>query len=151
MARQASPNALVVDDNRRWLKTLTRLARDSGYSVSTAQTYAAALLEVERSELTPDLIITDIRLIDGDHSNIDGMRLLEELHKRGQLRASIVVTGYPSIKTRRIAKRLGAVYLVKGNFSREDFRCEMKGIKKKRSINSSQCSLLRRRFALSTI
>lgn len=124
MTEQRLRRALVVDDNPMWLKTLSRLIRGIGYSISAAQTYTEALLEVERSQVPPDLVVTDVRLSDHDESNTDGLRLLQELSGRGQLRASIVVTGYPSPETRRIAAQLGAVYLEKGNFTTQDFRRE---------------------------
>ena len=149
MMGKVLPKALVVDDSERWLKTLTQLVRDVGYSVSTAQTYAAALLEVEESYSPPDLIVTDIRLKDEDESNIDGLRLLMELRKRGQLGASIVVTGYPSPKTRRVAERLGAVYIEKGSFTREDFRREVERIRRKSSSDSGRCLRFRRQLAFS--
>jgi CheY-like chemotaxis protein len=148
--KQAALKALVVDDNLRWLKTLTRLVQDMGYSISTAQSYAEALLAVEKKQAPPDLIVTDIRLRDGDESNIEGLLLLQEVHKRGQLRASIVVTGYPSPETRHIAEQLGAVYLEKGSFTREDFRREMEGIRRKSSANSSPHLQFRACLALAT-
>ena len=149
MMGKVLPRALVVDDNQSWLKTLTRLVRDAGYSVSTAQTYAEALLEVGKNESPPDLIVTDIRLRDDDESNEDGLRLLVELYERGQLRASMVVTGYPSPETRQVAERLGAVYLEKGNFTREDFRSESERIRGKSTTDLSQCLRFRGRSAFS--
>lgn len=113
--------ALVVDDNDLWLEILTRLTKDSGYYVFTAHTCDEAMLKVKQSQSAPDLVVTDVRLRDDDESNIDGLRLLLELEKRQELRSSIVVTGYPDDKTRKIAQRLGATYMEKHDFDREDF------------------------------
>ncbi len=119
--------ALIIDDNPLWLKTLARLTGEAVYTILTAKAFEEALHTVEDS--TPDLIITDIRLNDEDESNIDGLRLLMILHEREQLKASIVVTGYPNTEIRRAAEQLGAIYLEKGSFTREIFRSKKEKIK----------------------
>ncbi len=116
--------ALVVDDNLSWLRTLTRLTGEAGYTILTAKVFDEALLTAEKSK--PDLIVTDIRLKDDDDSDIGGIRLLSILHEQGKLNASIVVTGYPDPETRKAAEQLGASYLEKGSFTREDFRYRLK-------------------------
>lgn len=131
--------ALVIDDQPHWLKMLTRLLSGTDYSVSTAQSYDAALREIDRDSHPPDLIVTDIRLRDNDDHNVDGLRLLNTLRKSGKLRSCIIVTGYPSPGTRSLADLLGAAYLEKGDFSRNDFWRELRN-NTKNSINSGQHS-----------
>ena len=143
MSKQVAPQALVVDDNPSWLDTLTRLAIGVGYTVATARTYAEAMHKLE-GLISPDLVITDIRLQDDKESNEDGLLLLRKLSQRGQLRASIVVTGYPSLQTREAAEKLGAAYFVKGRFTGEDFRRESEKGRSSVSATPEQCPQLQK-------
>jgi ActR/RegA family two-component response regulator len=124
MTKRYSLKALVVDDNGTWLRALTRLISEAGYQVVTAQTYKDALQIIRGSESPPDLVVTDVRLEDDDSSNEDGLELLLEMRRRGQLAASMVVTGYPSDRAKDVASQVGAVYLEKGQFRRDKFHQE---------------------------
>lgn len=126
MIKQTLLKALVVDDNPFWLRMLSRLVSGSNYAVFTAKTYDAAL-RVAREE-RPDLVVTDIRFRDDDEFNMDGLRLLQKLQELGQLKRSIVVTGYSDPIKRDAANRVGALYFEKGNFTREDFQNELERI-----------------------
>jgi ActR/RegA family two-component response regulator len=131
--------ALVVDDNERWLRTLARLVSYFGYSVSTAQTYDEAL-ELTRSDSPPNLLIVDVRLQDDNKENIDGLRLIQEMKESGRLQKSIVVTGYPTREIHQAAKDLGCGYLEKGAFfSIDDFRLVMEEVEQE-SPNGSRHS-----------
>lgn len=128
--------ALVVDDNLRWLETLRRLARSQRYDVLTARSYHQAQQQAAKYHHPLDLVITDIRLEDNDASNIDGIRLLKDLHGSGQVTASIVVTGYPSEESRQLSESVGALYLVKGRFTRKDFADVEQQIRQRRETTS---------------
>ncbi len=113
-------NALIIDDNSSWLKTLIRLVSGFNYTIYTAGSFQEALGKIRNTSF--DLVVTDIRLVDEDITNIDGIDLLRILYKEGRLKNAIVVTGYPDLVTKKAAEDLGAIYLEKGSFSITDFR-----------------------------
>ena len=97
-ARTAA-RVLVVDDEADFLATYERLLRRHGYQVVTATSRAEGLAAVARER--PDLVISDLRLPDGD--GLDVVRAARAAHE-----PVIVVTGYPSDATRRAALAAGA-------------------------------------------
>jgi DNA-binding NtrC family response regulator len=113
--------ALVVDDNASWLSTLSRLVSKYYTDIDKAGTFEEALLKIEQSSNTYDLIVTDLRLKENVSENYAGLDLIEQAVKTLPLRKSIVVTCHPSPETRKKAESLGALYFVKGIFSRESF------------------------------
>ncbi len=67
-ARCMAPTVLTVDPQEDLLATYYRLLSRRGYRVITAPTRAAGLLAVERE--APSLVISDLRLPDGDGLDI---------------------------------------------------------------------------------
>ena len=67
-ARCMAPTVLTVDPQEDLLETYYRLLSRRGYRVITAPTRAAGLLAVERE--APSLVISDLRLPDGDGLDI---------------------------------------------------------------------------------
>jgi DNA-binding response OmpR family regulator len=92
---------LVVDDEADFLATYERLLRRQGYEVVTATSRAAGLAAL--ASQPPHLIISDLRLPDGD-----GLDLVRAARAGAKPPAVIVVTGYPSDETRRAALAAGA-------------------------------------------
>ncbi len=92
---------LVVDDEADFLATYERLLRRLGYEVITAMSRAAGLAAV--AEKRPHLVISDLRLPDGD--GLDVVRAARGVPDPPPV---IVVTGYPSDETRRAAIAAGA-------------------------------------------
>jgi signal transduction histidine kinase len=68
---------LVIDDDALVLDSMRGVLKSWGCSVATANSCAAALVCLAELERTPDLIISDYRLADGDN----GIRLIERLRK----------------------------------------------------------------------
>ena len=102
-----SRSVLVVDDEADLLVTYERLLRQWGYRVSAAASLATGLLALERDR--PDLVISDLRLPDGD-----GFQLVRAARAAPRPPPIIIVTGVPSEDRRRAAMTAGAVaFLVK--------------------------------------
>jgi two-component system response regulator PrrA len=92
---------LVVDDEADFLATYERLLRREGYEVVTVTSRAAGLAALAGEP--PDLVISDLRLPDGD-----GLDVVRAARAARDAVPVIVITGYPSDETRRAALAAGA-------------------------------------------
>jgi two-component system, NtrC family, response regulator AtoC len=102
------PTVLVVDDERLFRVLAEEALTSEGFEVRTASTLARARAEIDKA--TPDVMILDRRLPDGD-----GIDMLRELNA-GEPSPSlvIVVTAYGDVENAVEALRAGAVdYLTK--------------------------------------
>jgi two-component system, NtrC family, response regulator AtoC len=102
------PSVLVVDDERIFRLLAEEALASEGFEVRTAGSLARARAELDKA--SPDLMILDRRLPDGD-----GIDLLRELTASAELTALvIVVTAYGDVGNAVEALRAGAVdYLTK--------------------------------------
>jgi DNA-binding response OmpR family regulator len=105
---------LVVDDEADFLATYERLLRRLGYEVVTVTTRAAGLAVVSSGCL--DLVISDLRLSDGD--GLDVVRAARAISAPPPV---IVVTGFPSPETRRAALGAGATTFLAKPFAAATF------------------------------
>ena len=96
-----SEKILIVDDERlvRW--SLRQKCEEWGYHVLEAESGAAGL-RLSQHE-TPDLVLLDVRL--GD---MNGIEVLEEMKKAGDVRAVIMITADPKLEDVKLALKLGA-------------------------------------------
>lgn len=94
---------LVVEDDPRWQNTFRRFLESEGYSVSIAPNYDEAAIKLE-SECF-HLAVVDMRLVDWDRSNEEGMRVLAKISELGldDVIQKIVVTAYGTTKLQRDA------------------------------------------------
>jgi DNA-binding response OmpR family regulator len=99
--RRVGARILVVDDEADLLATYERLLRRRGYRVDAAGSKAAGLYIVQR--IPPDLVITDLRLPDGD-----GLDVVRAARARPLAPPVVVVTAYPSETARQAALVAGA-------------------------------------------
>jgi two-component system, NtrC family, response regulator AtoC len=101
-------SVLVVDDERVFRVMAEEALAAEGFDVRTASTLTKAREELQRS--TPDVMILDRRLPDGD-----GLELLELTHRDGGASPFvIVVTAYGDVENAVHALRAGAAdYLTK--------------------------------------
>ena len=100
------PHALVVDDDADTREMLTRVVASEGYSVAAADSLRSARAQLARR--TPDVILVDLRLPDGD-----GIVLAREL-ERPLATDIVLVTGHASLDSAIEGLRLGASdYLTK--------------------------------------
>jgi two-component system, response regulator RegA len=98
---------LIVDDDKSFLQRLARAMEVRGFAVSTAESVANALLQVEKS--APAFAVVDLRL--GDGNGLDVILTLKKSQPNGR---SIILTSYGNIATAVNAVKLGAVdYLAK--------------------------------------
>lgn len=106
----ASRKLLIIDDDALVRQSLVTYLTDSGFSVQFAAESASALdLLAPPNSFCPDLIITDLRMPNGD-----GLQLLQTLHEQHPELPVIVVSGAGVMNDVVTALRLGARdYLIK--------------------------------------
>ena len=98
---------LIVEDDKAFLIRLARAMEARGFTVTTAESVAEGLTQVERSP--PAFAVVDMRLGDGN-----GLDVISALKERRADARGIVLTGYGNIATAVNAVKLGAVdYLAK--------------------------------------
>jgi two-component system, NtrC family, response regulator AtoC len=102
------PSVLVVDDERIFRVLAEEALTSEGFEVRTASSIARARVELDKA--TPDVVILDRRLPDGD-----GIEMLRELRAHDQCSfLVIVVTAYGDVENAVEALQAGAVdYLTK--------------------------------------
>ena len=114
---------LIVDDYSDWRNMLSGLLEREGHQAEVVGTLDAALTYIdENNEL--DLVVLDIRLVETEENNEDGMHLLAEIRKRLSFTRVIMVTGYGTMETQRRAFREFQAFdfFSKGQFDSEEFR-----------------------------
>src|ERR1700690_742858 len=98
---------LIVEDDKSFLQRLARAMETRGFVVTTAETVADGLIEVEK--VVPAYAVVDMRLADGN-----GLDVISALKQRRPDARGIILTGYGNIATAVNAVKLGAVdYLAK--------------------------------------
>ena len=98
---------LIVEDDKSFLQRLARAMEARGFAVSTAESIADGLLQVEKAP--PAFAVVDMRLGDGN-----GLDVISAMKKRRPEARAIILTGYGNIATAVNAVKLGAVdYLAK--------------------------------------
>src|SRR5262249_15136955 len=101
------PSVLVVDDERLFPVLSEGAPAAEGFAVPTAQSLARARIALDQA--TPDVVILDRRLPDGD-----GIEFLREMRDQGHQALVIVVTAYADVDNAVAALKAGAVdYLSK--------------------------------------
>ena len=101
--------ALVVDDQPNWRGLWVELL-ESQFEVKSAANYEDALGIIRDQNPPFHVVVTDMRLVDDQVGNEDGLRLIDYLNKRGDETKTIVVTGYANITTARKALSNLAAY-----------------------------------------
>ena len=96
-------SVLVVDDEPDIRGLLQEILEDEGYSVSVAETAAAAQTAIDES--VPDLVLLDIWMPD-----VDGISLLKSWKSEGSLHFPVImISGHGTVETAVEATRHGAV------------------------------------------
>ena len=114
---------LIVDDYTDWRGLLSGLLEREGHLVQAAATKEEALAYIDENK-DLDLAVLDIRLVDVDESNEDGVHLLAEIRNRLPFTRVIMVTGYGTMETQRKAfKQYQAFdFFSKAQFDSEEFK-----------------------------
>ena len=98
---------LIIDDDSLIRKTLSSHLSKQGFEVQTAGDGESGLKKYD--EMSPDLVILDIRLPDAD-----GLDVLRQMKDRANQASILIMTAYDDMKTTVEAIKLGAFeYLVK--------------------------------------
>ena len=98
---------LIVEDDKSFLQRLARAMESRGFTVTTAESVAEGLTQLETS--SPAFAVVDMRLDDGN-----GLDVISALKRRRPDARAIILTGYGNIATAVNAVKLGAVdYLSK--------------------------------------
>ena len=104
---QTERTLLIVEDDKSFLQRLARAMEGRGFAVTTAESVADGLLQVEQSP--PAFAVVDMRLGDGN-----GLDVIVALKQRRPDARAIVLTGYGNIATAVAAVKAGALdYLPK--------------------------------------
>ena len=85
-------DVLVVDDDQEWRDSLVDIMETEQYSVETATNYAEASHALATKHFK--LAVLDIRLVDADPENEDGLRLLAYIDKASLDTKVIIITAY---------------------------------------------------------
>ena len=93
---------LIVEDDRSFLQRLARAMEGRGFNVTTAESVADGLDQVEKA--APAFAVVDMRLGDGS-----GLDVISALKRRRPDARGVVLTGYGNIATAVTAVKLGAV------------------------------------------
>jgi two-component system response regulator RegA len=98
---------LIVEDDKSFVQRLARAMEARGFVVTTAESVADGLLQVEKA--APAFAVVDMRLGDGN-----GLDVISAMKRRRPEARAIILTGYGNIATAVNAVKLGAVdYLAK--------------------------------------
>jgi CheY-like chemotaxis protein/glycine cleavage system H lipoate-binding protein len=106
---------LVVDDEEVVLSSVRKALRLDDLEVDTVQTAEEALARLAGCSYA--LVITDLMM-----PGMDGLELLRRLHGMNRPPEAIMITGYPTIRTALLARRLGAFEYVTKPFTRQELR-----------------------------
>jgi DNA-binding NtrC family response regulator len=114
---------LIVEDFADWRELLQGLLQREGYDVRSTTTLQEARDQIEQAG-DLDLAILDIRLVETDETNQDGMVLLDELRIRHSLTQVIMITGHGTMESQRKAFREYHAFdfFRKEQFDSEEFR-----------------------------
>src|SRR5437773_7883152 len=125
-AMRQQPKVLVVDDEESVVVTIKAILQLDGYDVATTTSAAEARKMVRDQEF--DLVLTDLRLEDGD-----GLEVLRAVREHFPETVTIMLTGYASLESAIQALRVGAYdYLVKPSVVEELRSTVARGIERRR-------------------
>jgi DNA-binding NtrC family response regulator len=101
MAGGLSARILIVDDDPYFLRVLSRILTGENFQVKTAEGAVAAAQILQEDYF--DLIISDLRLPDGD-----GLSILQEIRKAGSEIPVVILTAYGEVDSYLEAMNAGA-------------------------------------------
>ena len=83
----------MVDDQENWQLALRVLLEGEGLQIKTAGTFEEAQTQLSHTQF--DLTILDVRLLNEETTNIEGIALLKMVKHTSPSTKTIVLTGYP--------------------------------------------------------
>ena len=127
---RARPRILVVDDEAIVRRSVERILRDEECDVEFAESGEAALALLQARPF--DLVITDLTM-----PGLTGLQLLDRLAGLPDRPASILITGYATLRTAIEALRRGAGDYIAKPFSRAELRAAVARALRGRSLDLS--------------
>ena len=114
---------LIVEDYEDWRHLISGLLRREGHEVHAVDTLDDARKHVDQTK-DLDLAIVDIRLVETDKSNEDGMHLLAYIKRKQAFTRVIMITGHGTMETQRKAFREFQAFdfFRKEQFDSQEFR-----------------------------
>lgn len=98
-------SVLVVEDDLSWQLLLQEILEDEGYSVELAESKDEAISKLKQK--TFDIALIDLRLVDADRENLDGIEVLRELRKMNMHTQAIVKSGFLELDIEEQLRELG--------------------------------------------
>ena len=114
--------ALVVEDDRSWQQILEEILTDAGLEVDMADDLEAALAHLRA--VPHRLAIVDLSLGRHDHTNQDGLRVLDEVRLHDPNCVTLLLTGYATVEiaVSSLTEHGAFTCLRKSAFRRSEFR-----------------------------
>jgi two-component system response regulator HydG len=101
MVGGSSARILIVDDDPYFLRVLSRILTGENFQVKTAEGAVEAAQILQEDSF--DLVISDLRLPDGD-----GLSILQEIRKAGSEIPVVILTAYGEVDSYLEAMNAGA-------------------------------------------
>jgi DNA-binding NtrC family response regulator len=135
---QTEGHILIVDDQLNWREALTSLLRGQ-HTVQTAGSVEEAKQAIV--EFAFDVAVLDVRLVDKDVFNVEGLELLHMIKEGKSSTAIVILTGYPKSVREEILNEYGVdafVFKVPngGTFDSAGFRSLIQALVAKVAIQS---------------
>jgi len=119
-------NILVIDDEQVIHESIRKPLSREGYHVDAVFSAREGLEHMARTSY--DLVITDLMM-----PEIDGLEFLRELRKASMDVPTIMITGYPTIRTAVQALRQGAADYLPKPFTRKELLSPVRRILRRRA------------------
>lgn len=115
------PRALVVEDDRSWQQILEEILSDMGLEVDKADCIESAVTELQMQPHR--LAVIDLSLGKYDHTNQDGLCVLDEVRLHDPNCIAILLTGYATVEiaVSSLTEHGAFTCLRKSNFRRSEF------------------------------
>ena len=101
---------LLVDDQENWRTALGTVLENEGYIVEKVSNFQDAINEINSKNYS--LVILDVRLVDTDIFNVEGLELLKQAKSKALPPKVIILTGYPESIDDGVLQRYGADELI---------------------------------------
>ncbi|HMB24813.1 MAG: response regulator [Chloroflexota bacterium] len=120
--------ALVVEDDHSWQGIISELLADCGLEVETASSVEEASIRL-RAE-PHRVAVVDLSLSPNDHNNVDGLHVLDEVHRLDPNCRAILLTGFATVEiaVAALTDHGAFTFLRKESFNRGQFRDIVKRI-----------------------
>ena len=119
---QARGRALVVEDDRSWQQILEEILLDAGLEVDITDNVESAVAHLQAAPHR--LAVVDLSLGGHDHTNQDGLRVLDAVRLHDPTCVALLLTGYATVEiaVSSLTEHGALTCLQKSAFRRAEFR-----------------------------